>query len=139
MLKNNKTEFVLKLIITVVLIVGLAIGSGLLLRKYISNTDGTMTIQVIDQNGELVINDKWKFSEGDTALGILKEHYTIRSNESFGMTIIYDINDVKTDGNHYFLALYNNDEMSMVGIDSIKLVDGIVLKFEVTLNTYYEE
>lgn len=139
MLKSNKTEFILKTIITVILIVGLAIGGGLFLRKYISNGDGTMTIQVVDQDGKLVINDKWKFNDGDTALGILKEHYVIRSNESFGMTIIYDINDVKTDGNHYFLALYNNDEMSMVGIDSIKLVDGIVLKFEVTLNIYYEE
>lgn len=138
MQKNNKLEFVLKLVITTILIVGLAIGCGLLLRKYTSNVDGTISIQVVDQDGKLVINDKWDFNEGDTALGILKEHYEIRSDDSWGSTFIYDIDDVKTDGNQYFLALYVNDEMSVVGIDLIEPVDGMVIKFEVTVNEYYE-
>lgn len=137
--KNAKLELILKTIITIVLIVGLAVGCGLLLRKYTSKAEGTVYIQVINQDGKLVIDDKWSFNEGDTVLGVLQEHYEIRSDDSWGSTFVYDINDVKTDGDQYFLSLYVNDEMSIVGIDLVELVDGVIIKFEVTQNEYYEE
>ncbi|MBQ8293092.1 MAG: DUF4430 domain-containing protein [Bacilli bacterium] len=127
-----KKELLIKIVVSIVLIVGLTIGVGFLLKEYVSFSDGTMYVQVVDKDGKMVIDDKWGFNEGDTALGILQEHYEIRSDDSWGMTFIYDIDDVKTDGYEYFFTLYVNDEMSMVGIDQVELVDGVIIKFEVT-------
>lgn len=138
---NNKknSELILKILISAILIIGLTVGCGLLLKKYSSISDGIIYVQVVDKEGKLAIDDEWEFFEGDTALSVLQEHYEIRSDDSWGSTFIYDIDDIKTDGNQYFLSLYVNDEMSMVGIDLVELVDGVVIKFEVTLNEYYEE
>ena len=49
-----KKELVIKIIVTILLIAGLSIGAGFLLREYVSFTDGTMYVQVVDKNGNMV-------------------------------------------------------------------------------------
>lgn len=134
-----KKELVFKIVVTFIGIVVVALVGIFLLRENTSETKGNITIEVIDLNGEKVINDKISFKEGDTLLGLLKENYELRSDDSYGSTFIYDIDDVKT-GNDTFLGIYVNDEMSMVGVDLIELEDGLIVSFRVTIIDYdYEE
>jgi hypothetical protein len=134
-----KKELILKLVVTFIGIVVVALVGIFLLRENTSETKGNITIEVIDLNGEKVINDKISFKEGDTLLGLLKENYELRSDDSYGSTFIYDIDDVKT-GNDTFLGIYVNNEMSMVGVDLIELQDGLIVSFIVTIIDYdYEE
>jgi hypothetical protein len=134
-----KKELILKLVVTFIGIVVVALVGIFLLRENISETKGNITIEVIDLNGEKVIDDKIPFKEGDTLLGLLKENYELRSDDSYGSTFIYDIDDVKT-GNDTFLGIYVNNEMSMVGVDLIELQDGLIVSFIVTIIDYdYEE
>lgn len=134
-----KKELILKLVVTFIGIVVVALVGIFLLRENASETKGNITIEVIDLNGEKVIDDKIPFKEGDTLLGLLKENYELRSDDSYGSTFIYDIDDVKT-GNDTFLGIYVNNEMSMVGVDLIELQDGLIVSFRVTIIDYdYEE
>ena len=134
-----KKELILKLVVTFIGIVVVALVGIFLLRENISETKGNITIEVIDLNGEKVIDDKIPFKEGDTLLCLLKENYELRSDDSYGSTFIYDIDDVKT-GNDTFLGIYVNNEMSMVGVDLIELQDGLIVSFRVTIIDYdYEE
>jgi hypothetical protein len=134
-----KKELILKLVVTFIGIVVVALVGIFLLRENISETKGNITIEVIDLNGEKVIDDKIPFKEGDTLLGLLKENYELRSDDSYGSTFIYDIDDVKM-GNDTFLGIYVNNEMSMVGVDLIELQDGLIVSFRVTIIDYdYEE
>ncbi len=134
-----KKELILKLVVTFIGIVVVALVGIFLLRENASETKGNITVEVIDLNGEKVIDDKIPFKEGDTLLGLLKENYELRSDDSYGSTFIYDIDDVKT-GNDTFLGIYVNNEMSMVGVDLIELQDGLIVSFRVTIIDYdYEE
>lgn len=134
-----KKELIFKIVVTFIGIVVVALVGIFLLRDNTSETKGDITIEVINLNGEKVINDKISFKEGDTLLGLLKENYELRSDDSYGSTFIYDIDDVKT-GNDTFLGIYVNDEMSMVGVDLIELEDGLIVSFRVTIIDYdYEE
>ena len=134
-----KKELILNLVVTFIGIVVVALVGVFLLKENTSDTKGDITIEVINLNGEKVINDEISFKEGDTLLGLLKENYELRSDDSYGSTFIYDIDDVKT-GNDTFLGIYVNDEMSMVGVDLIELEDGLIVSFRVTIIDYdYEE
>lgn len=134
-----KKELILKLVVTFIGIVVVALVGIFLLKENTSETKGNIIVEVIDLKGEKVIDDKISFKEGDTLLGLLKEHYELRSDDSYGSTFIYDIDDVKT-GNDTFLGIYVNNEMSMVGVDLIELQDGLIVSFRVTIIDYdYEE
>ena len=134
-----KKELILKLVVTFIGIVVVALVGVFLLKENTSETKGNIIVEVIDLKGEKVIEDKISFKEGDTLLGLLKEHYELRSDDSYGSTFIYDIDDVKT-GNDTFLGIYVNNEMSMVGVDLIELQDGLIVSFRVTIIDYdYEE
>ena len=75
-----KKELILKLVVTFIGIVVVALVGIFLLRENASETKGNITIEVIDLNGEKVIDDKIPFKEGDTLLGLLKENYELIGN-----------------------------------------------------------
>lgn len=134
-----KKELIIKIILTIIVLIIVSLVSIFLLKTKESTTKGIVIIEVIELNNEKVIYDEIPFKEGDTLLGLLKANYTLRSDDSYGSTFLYDINDVKT-GNDTFLGIYVNGEMSMVGVDLIELSDGLVVSFRVTLIDYnYEE
>ena len=130
-----KKELIVKVVVTFVSLIIVLLVGAFLLKGNVSNTNGTITIEVIDINKQVVISDNINFKEGDTLLQLLADNYELRIDNSYGFTCIYDINDVKT-GNDTFLEIYVNNEMSMVGVDQIELVDGSVISFRVTLFDY---
>ena len=99
---------------------------------------GEVTIQVIDEFGDIVINDTHSFTDIDTLYSLLEDHYTVEySNVSLGR-ILLGIENVNTDFERDFLQIRITGKLFMpdgstlnldnapspVGIDRIPLVDG---------------
>ena len=104
---------------------------------------GEITIILIDDQGEEVLNDVYQFEAEDTLFEILNENYQVgcanatydlssECTESLTGRVILQIEDVVTDWDNTFIAIYINDEYSQFGVDSISLHDQDVIKFEYT-------
>ncbi len=103
---------------------------------------GTVTIQVVDQYGEIVINDEISFSEEMSLYKLLEEEYEIGcgsasysldetcSFESINGHIVLKIDTVSTDWYNSYLKIIINEIDSNYGIDRIMLEDETVYKFE---------
>ncbi len=134
-----------KLIITSILIV-FALSSFFisdLLKQ--NDSDGKITIVLVDQIGDIVSRESYAFDETDTLFGILKENYEVGCADSsfhlssecqklpLGSRVLLKIDNVETDWMNTFIAIYINDEYSNYGIDNIPLKNGDVIKFEYTV------
>lgn len=134
-----------KLIITSVLIAiaGISFFVSDLLKQ--NDSDGEITIVLVDQIGDIVSSEKYEFLETDTLFDILKENYEVGcADASFhlsteckalplGSRVLMKIDSVETDWMNTFIAIYINDEYSNYGIDDIPLKNGDVIKFEYTI------
>ena len=101
------------------------------------DSDGTITIVLIDKNGDIVSSLKHDFLEEDTLFTLLVNEYdVVYDNHPLGRVILA-INDIETDFERDFIRIsitgqlsinqevrYMEDEMSPLGIDRIPLVDG---------------
>lgn len=134
----------MKKILYSILVLGVA-GIGFLISGQLSrsNHDGTLTIVLIDEDGETVIDEAIPFDEGDSMIDILEEQYSIQCGDSsynpttcsdlpsFGRVLL-TFEEVETDWWTTFLAIYIDDVYSVSGIDDIEPTDGTVYRFEFT-------
>lgn len=103
--------------------------------------DGTITLIVIDENGDEVIHDELEFRHKMTLLEVIQKHYRVTCRGPFNRVedacspkdniVILGIEDVQTDFNRTFLAIYVNNKFSKVGINDIEFQDGDVIKIQV--------
>ncbi len=111
------------------------------------HTLGEITIIVIDEFGDVVIDETLSFNDEDTLLSLLDEHYTIvYTSTAFSMgtgRILLEIGPVSTDFEKDFIEIritgylpksngnrvIMHDDLSPVGIDLIPLVDGNTYQF----------
>lgn len=103
---------------------------------------GHISITVSNELNEIVIDDSFDFTDDDTLLDILIDNYEIGCADSSynisdtcdSMTgnIVLKINDVETDWDNNYIAIYVNDIYSVYGIESIVLHDGDVYNFSFT-------
>ena len=63
-------------------------------------------------------------------LDVLNNNYTIRTSMSTYGAVIYDIDDIKTDFNTTYIAIYVDDKYSNVGISYINIYDGMRITFK---------
>ena len=95
-----------------------------------SDEEGTYTVTVYDIDGEKLSTYNIDIEKGKSFVDQLKENANVKyTDESWG-TYIKAIDNSIEDGN-YFLALYENNVASMVGVDQIQLDDGDVIDFKV--------
>ncbi len=132
-----------KLVITFIVILA-AIASFFVSDYFNSNDyDGEITIIVVDQIGDTVSNEQYLFIEEDALFDILDDNYNIGCADSnynltsecaeiSGITgrIILKIDDIETDWDNTYIAIYINGDYSTFGIDNIALHDGDVYRFE---------
>lgn len=131
-----------KVIVTAIVI---ALASAAFWFSTQTNNDAVGEVQIIVKNelGETVINDVHSFEEEDTLFGILRQNYIIgcadssynlsnKCEEQLSGRIILKIDDVETDWDNYFIAIYVNEVYSQYGIDSISLHDGDLYEFKYT-------
>ncbi len=134
-----------KLVISIsVLIVTVA---SFLAFSQLNNNDaiGEITITIVDEIGDTISSNTYNFTESDTLFSILEDNYelgcadssyhlsTVCESQIFNSRVILKIDTIETDWNNTFIAIYENDEYSNLGIDSIPLNDGDVFRFEYTV------
>jgi len=132
-----------KLALTILMV---AIGvAGFFMQNLLVQNDelGTITIEVYDQSDQLYDSYTVSFSEEDTLLSLMDNHYNITcANASYQPTtcdnppligsIILGIDTVDTDWFNTYIAIYINGEYSSSGIDLISLTDGTTYTFKYT-------
>ncbi len=79
------------------------------------------------------------FEEGDTLVGVLEKNFTMLYDETqitYGKLIL-GVNEVVTDFNTTYIAIYVDGEYSTLGISSIPLTENMVLLFKETAVSGY--
>jgi len=122
------------------LIIIAVVGFGILGYTYAStpasgDTQGGIHIEVVDQEGNIVINDYYDFEEETSLFDILQENYEIGCADSsynidytcdykaLNNHIILGIEGVETDWTNSFLEIKIDDEESQYGADLIMVLD----------------
>ena len=121
----------------------LLIGSFLALSFFdFSDTEGTITITLKDEIGDIVSSKGYDFNSDDTLFDILNNNYDLGCANSsyqvsdvcdaslFSSRVILKIDDIETDWRNSYIAIYENGEYSNLGIDYISINDGDVFVFE---------
>lgn len=131
-----------KLVISLIVIV-VAIASFIAFSQLNKNDSiGEITIIVVDEIGDTISHKTYSFTESDTLFSILEENYELGCADSsyhittvcepllFNNRVILKIDSLETDWTNTYIGIYENDEYSNLGIDSISLNDGDVFRFE---------
>ncbi len=92
--------------------------------------DKTYTVNVYDIDSEKLGSYELKIEDGTSVMEQLKKVANVKSSESEWGTFVESI-DKSYVGNGYYLALYENGQSSMTGIDGVTLDDGDVFDFKV--------
>lgn len=131
-----------KLIISFVVVFSITIIYVVFSQPKTGDDLGTITIQVVDQSGELVINEELIFDEEMSLYDLLQEEFEIACGSasytidntcayaSINGHIILQIGEVSTDWYSSYLKIYIDDIDSNYGVDNVMLEDGVVYKFE---------
>lgn len=131
-----------KLVITLIVIV-LSVASLFAFSQLNKNDKiGEITIIVVDEIGDTISQQTYDFTESDTLFSILDDNFELGCADSsyhittncepllFGSRAILKIGSLETDWSNNYIAIYENDTYSTLGIDSIILNDGDVFRFE---------
>lgn len=131
-----------KLVISIIVII-IATSSFITFSQLNKNDPiGEITITLIDEIGDTIYSRTYEFTEEDTLFSILDGDFTVGCANSsyqstleceevlFGSRVIMQIGEIETDWTNTYIAIYENDEYSTLGIDSIILNDGDIFRFE---------
>ena len=118
----------LKVFITFVVLLGSSI-IGIISFSPVNDTNGTITIQVIDKNGIETINENYIFDESDSLFEILNNNYNIAYREYTVGIILLCIEEVCTNFDSDYIAIYIDGEYSKYGISIIPLEDQKIYSF----------
>ncbi len=107
-----------------------------------NKVEGFLTIILIDEYGDTVFNEEYEFKKKDSLFDVLsKEHVVGCSDSSFNITsdcksniftkrVIMKIDNVETDWQNSYFAIYTNDLYAILGVDDLNIQDGDVIRFE---------
>ena len=136
----------MKKVLMSIVALGLIIVSFLALSYFdFSDKEGTITIILIDEIGDTISSNDYEFNSEDTLFDLLDEHYNLGCTDSgyrlstdceekmVGSRILLNIDDLETDWMNSYIAIYENDEYSVLGIDYISINDGDIFIFEYKL------
>lgn len=129
---------ILTLCLALVAFIGITLGLYFVLREKKVDSDGYVTIEVVDVDETVVKSKKIAFKEGDTLIQIVKENFDNVLITEDSSPMIMNIETLVTPSDwSKFISIYVNDEMSMVGISQITFEDGDKISFIFT-EFFYE-
>lgn len=108
----------------------------------VQDTEGTITIILIDEIGDTISSKEYDFTSDDTLFDLLDENYEIGcADSSYQLSsecseniltsrVILKIDGIETDWLNTYIAIYENDKYSLSGIDGMTLNDGDIFVFE---------
>lgn len=136
----------MKKVLISVAALGLIIASFLALSYLdFSDKEGSISIKIVDEFGDVLSTESYDFDSEDTLFILLNENYELGcANSSFQLSNICDkglftsrvllkIDMLVTNWRASYIAIYENDEYSTLGIDNISLNDGDEFTFEYKL------
>ena len=106
------------------------------------DTEGTITIILIDEMGDTISSKEYDFISDDTLFDLLDENYEVGCADAsyqlssecegniFTSRVILKIDEIETDWMNTYIAIYENEEYSLSGIDDMTLNDGDIFVFE---------
>ena len=123
------------IILAVVAVLALIPAIIFVTNHYQSKGDGTITVEIIDFDGETVIKSKdIDFKKGDTLVELVEDNFT---NVTYDNGMLMSIEDYVTPADwSSFISIYVDDEMSMVGINQIEFKDGTKISLIYTVFNY---
>ncbi len=133
-----------KLIVSIIALAVITTGFFMLKQESEAESFGTITVELVDDKNQLTTKEI-SFDEGETLLDLLQSNYQVGCADdtykisdvcektTFGGHVILQIENVVTDWNNSYVAIYINNVYSTSGIDQVELVDGNVYRFEHTV------
>lgn len=93
--------------------------------------EGTCTIIIKNEKNEIITSDSFLI-KGQSLYQLLDENFELKTEKSsFLGFYIVNINDVITDANNYFFALYLNGQFSNKGVSNTYPKDGDIVELVV--------
>ena len=85
--------------------------------------------KLINENGDIKIDDYLKFSDGEYLYTVLNRNYVLECKESVGVgKAVLGVNEYKTNFIDNYFKLIIDGIYSNYGVEKIKCVDGMVVE-----------
>jgi hypothetical protein len=105
----------------------------MLAKREEAKDNGTITIELIDLENNVLSTEYHNYKAGDTLFKILDDNYDIEyENSVFGGYIIKIDSLHAPNKNELFIKILVNDEFSTVGVSQIKLENKLKVTFILT-------
>ena len=134
----KKLNLILTIAISVVAAIGLFFVIYFITSGTKADSEGTVVIELIDIDESIIKTKEIEFYVEDTLSKVISDNF---ENVVFDKGMLMNIENyvTPTDDWSTFISVYVNGEMSMVGINDIKLEDGLKVSLIITENTYNYE
>lgn len=134
----KKNQKILKIILSIVAIVILAICVIIGRNSYTVEYDGKIIVEVVDIDETVIKNKEIKFNEGDTLVKLISDNFKnviVTGEGEWQMIQKIETIENSSDWSKY-ISIYVNDIESPVGIASIKFTDGMKISLKLIGNPY---
>ena len=127
---KDKKKLILSIILSIVA-VAVFIGAYLMINNnYESDSDGQITVVLIELDGTTAMEKTIDFKEGDTLQQLIEQNFNNVVMEN-GMIMSIETFTTPSDWST-FISIYVDDEMSMVGLAEIQFTNGTKISFIMT-------
>lgn len=128
-----RKKLVLKIIYSIIALGLIITGFVMLAKREEAKDNGTITIELIDLENNVLSTKNHNYKAGDTLFKILDDNYDIEyENSVFGVYIIKIDSLHAPNKNELFIKILVNDEFSTVGVSQIKLENKLKVTFILT-------
>ena len=128
----NKKKLVLSVILSVVLIVAMLTAIYFITKEFTPDYDGTITVEVIGQDNEVVKSKEVEFKNGDKLISLVESNFTdfVVEDSEYGAYIVNIENIIKADDLYVYVSIYVNGEYASSGIETLEFNDGDKITFK---------
>lgn len=128
-----RKKLILKIIYSIIVLGLIITGFVMLAKREEAKDNGTITIELIDLENNVLSTKNHNYKVGDTLFKILDDNYDIEyENSVFGVYIIKIDSLHAPNKNELFIKILVNDEFSTVGVSQIKLENKLKVTFILT-------
>ena len=128
----NKKKLVLSVVLSVILVVVMLTAIYFITKEFTPDYDGTITVEVIGLNNEVVKSKEIEFNKGDKLVDLVAENFDnfIVENSEYGAYIVNIENIIKAEDSYVYVAIYVNGEYASSGLDTLEFNDGDKITFK---------
>ena len=134
---SKKLNIILTIIISLIACIGIVFTIIFINNPDFAKTKGTVTIELVDLDDNLVLSKDINFKEKDTLVSIVSDEF---DNVLIENGMVITIEEFTTDTLNWsvYISILVNGEYSMVGINDIELVDELIVTFKMEEYIPYE-